>query len=165
MSTAVSTVGSTAMGHATQQQDASAADGGQVTAVVVASVAGLFLFAGLVIDGGLALAGTLRAGDTAQAAARAACQEVDLAHLRATHRLRLNPRAADAAAHRRVAAAGDTARVRIRQNRAHVTVTHRQQTQVLSLVGLDVLETTASATVHLARGTTTPWREHHESGP
>lgn len=139
-------------------------DSGQVTAVVVVSVAGLFLFAGLVIDGGLALAGKVRAADTAQEAARAACQEVDLDHLRATDRLRLDSAAASAAAHARVAVVGDTARVRVREDQAHVTVTHNQKTQVLSLIGLDRLTTTASATAHIERGATTPWGEGRE-GP
>ncbi|MEV0604269.1 pilus assembly protein TadG-related protein [Streptomyces sp. NPDC050315] len=134
-------------------------DSGQVTAVVVVSAAGLFLFAGLVIDGGLALAGKVRAADTAQEAARAACQEVDLPHLRATHRMRLNAPAARAAASARVAVVGDTARIHVTGDEARVTVTHVQKTQVLSLVGLGRLTTTASATAHLERGAATPWDE------
>jgi hypothetical protein len=140
-------------------------DGGQVTAVVVVSVAGLFLFAGLVIDGGLALAGKVRAADTAQEAARAACQNVDLEHLRATRRMRLQPDPATAAAHARVAAAGDTARVAVQDAQAEVTVTHVQPTQVLSLIGLGSLTTTASATAHIERGTSTPWDETGEASP
>ncbi|MFE6158802.1 pilus assembly protein TadG-related protein [Streptomyces sp. NPDC056486] len=134
-------------------------DSGQVTVVVVVSVAGLFLFAGLVIDGGLALAGKVRAADTAQEAARAACQEVDLDQLRATHRLRLDAPTARTAAHAHVAAAGDTARIRVHENQTQVTVTHTQPTQVLSLIGLNQLTTTASATAHIERGATTPWGE------
>ncbi|MFI5808598.1 pilus assembly protein TadG-related protein [Streptomyces sp. NPDC051561] len=140
-------------------------DSGQVTAVVVVSVAGLFLFAGLVIDGGLALAGKVRAADTAQEAARAACQKVDLEYLRAARRMRLEPGPASAAAHARVAAAGDSARVAVRDAEAEVTVTHVQPTQVLSLVGLGSLTTTASATAHIQRGTSTPWGEAGEGGP
>ncbi|MEN8652351.1 pilus assembly protein TadG-related protein [Streptomyces sp. 21So2-11] len=140
-------------------------DTGQVTAVVVVSVAGLFLFAGLVIDGGLALAGKVRAADTAQEAARAACQEVDLEHLRATRRMRLEPGPASAAAHARVAAVGDTATVAVRDGEAEVTVTHVQPTQVLSLVGLGSLTTTATATAHIERGTSTPWGEAGEDSP
>ncbi|MEV8320442.1 pilus assembly protein TadG-related protein [Streptomyces sp. NPDC059900] len=138
-------------------------DCGQVTVVVVVSVAGLFLFAGLVIDGGLALAGKVRAADTAQEAARAACQEVDLDHLRATHRLRLDAPTARTAAHARVTADGDTARVRVQEDQTQVTVTHIQTTQVLSLVGLDQLTTTASATAHIEHGATTPWGEGEEA--
>ncbi|MCX5206898.1 hypothetical protein OG897_36545 [Streptomyces sp. NBC_00237] len=139
-------------------------DAGQVTAVVVVSVAGLFLFAGLVIDGGLALAGKVRAADTAQEAARAACQKVDLEHLRATRQMRLEPGPATAAAHARVAVAGDRARVVVRDAQAEVTVTHVQRTQVLSLIGLGSLTTTASATAHIERGTSTPWAEPGEAG-
>ncbi|MFE2984348.1 pilus assembly protein TadG-related protein [Streptomyces sp. NPDC059262] len=140
-------------------------DSGQVTAVVVVSVAGLFLFAGLVIDGGLALAGKVRAADTAQDAARAACQEVDLDYLRATHHTRLNTPRADAVARGRVAAVGDTARVQVREDQVRVSVTHIQRTQVLSLVGLDRLTTTASATAHIELGTTTPWDQGPEGAP
>ncbi|GAA2467462.1 hypothetical protein GCM10010388_69790 [Streptomyces mauvecolor] len=142
-------------------------DSGQVTAIVVVSVAGLFLFAGLVIDGGLALAGKMRAADTAQEAARAACQQVDLPYLRGTHHMRLDAAAADATAHARVAAAGDgdQARIEVQDDRTHVTVTHIQRTQVLSLVGLGSLTTTASATAHIERGATTPWGADEASSP
>ncbi|MFC7305121.1 pilus assembly protein TadG-related protein [Streptomyces monticola] len=132
-------------------------DEGQVTAVVVVMVAGLFLFAGLVVDGGLALAGKVRAADTAQEAARAACQHVDLDHLRTTHQLRLDGPAAQAAAQARITAVGDTGRVRITGDQAQVNVTHVQKTQVLSLVGLSSLTTRASATAHLEHGATRPW--------
>ena len=140
-------------------------DAGQVTAVVVVSVAGLFLFAGLVIDGGLALAGKVRAADTAQEAARVACQQVDLPYLRATHRMRLNEAAASRAAYARVTAEGDTARVTVMGDEAQVTVTHLQRTQVLSLAGLKTLTTTASATAHIERGATTAWRDDEEGTP
>ncbi|MFD7169254.1 TadE/TadG family type IV pilus assembly protein [Streptomyces violascens] len=149
----------------TSRRDMLRDDSGQVTAIVVVSVAGLFLFAGLVIDGGLALAGKMRAADTAQEAARAACQQVDLAYLRTTHHMRLDTAAADAAAHARVAVTGDQARIEIHDDQTHVTVTHIQHTQVLSLVGLSTLTTTASATAHIERGTTTPWSADETSGP
>ncbi|MEV5942787.1 pilus assembly protein TadG-related protein [Streptomyces sp. NPDC051994] len=139
-------------------------DSGQVTAIVVVSVAGLFLFAGLVIDGGLALAGKMRAADTAQEAARAACQQVDLVALRTTHHMRLDAAAADAAAHTRVAVTGDRARVEVHDDQTRVTVTHVQPTQVLSLIGLGSLTTTASATAHIERGATTPWRDDTGGG-
>ncbi|MFD4644777.1 pilus assembly protein TadG-related protein [Streptomyces sp. NPDC058441] len=147
------------------QRRAPCGDSGQVTAVVVVSVAGLFLFAGLVIDGGLALAGKVRAADTAQEAARAACQQVDLDYLRATHHTRLNAPQAGAVARARVAAVGDTARVTVREDQVQVHVTHVQRSQVLSLVGVDQLTTTASATAHIELGTTTPWGDGTQGGP
>ncbi|RFU85203.1 hypothetical protein DY218_18695 [Streptomyces triticagri] len=140
-------------------------DSGQVTAVVVVSVAGLFLAAGLVIDGGLALAGKVRAADTAQEAARAACQEVDLEHLRAHDRMRLKPGEATAAAHARVAAVSDSADVTVLDDQAQVAVTHVQPTQVLSLVGIDTLTTTASATAHIQRGAATEWDDDGAAAP
>jgi hypothetical protein len=139
-------------------------DSGQATVFVVVCVAGLFMFAGLVIDGGLALAGKVRAADTAQEAARAACQQVDLPTLRATQRMRLDVAAASAVARGRVAALGDTARVRVTVDRVQVSVTHRQRTQVLSLIGLDTLTTTASATARIERGSDTPWGTDGKGG-
>ncbi|MCX4834223.1 Tad domain-containing protein [Streptomyces sp. NBC_00006] len=135
------------------------ADDGQITAMVVVMAAALILFAGLVIDGGLALAGKVRAADTAQEAARSACQMVDLDHLRATQEMRLDTGPARTAALARATAAGDSARVRVTGDQATVSVTHHQPTQVLSLVGIGTLTTHAQATARIERGTTTPWDE------
>ncbi|MBC9718018.1 hypothetical protein H9Y04_36345 [Streptomyces sp. TRM66268-LWL] len=134
-------------------------DAGQVSAMVVVMVAGLFLFAGLVLDGGLALAGKVRAADTAQEAARAACQAVDLEYLRSTQELRLDEPRARAAAQARVSAAGDSGTVHITADTATVEVTHRQPMQILSLIGISTLTTRAQASAHIERGTTTPWDE------
>lgn len=132
-------------------------DAGQVTAMVVVVTAGLFLFAGLVLDGGLALAGKVAAADTAQEAARSGSQQIDLAYLRATQRIRLDRQRAVSAALDYVHATGDAGQVRVDGDRVTVTVTHRQCTQVLSLVGVDDLTTSASATARPERGINAPW--------
>ncbi|WP_431953431.1 pilus assembly protein TadG-related protein [Actinacidiphila sp. bgisy167] len=132
-------------------------DGGQTTAMVVIAIAGLFLFAGLVLDGGLALAGKVAAADAAQEAARSGSQQIDLAYLRATQRIRLDRQRAAAAARDYVQATGNSGRVHTDGDTVTVTVTHRQRTQILSLVGIRELATTAEATARPERGITTPW--------
>ena len=134
-------------------------DAGQTTAFVVVCMAGLFLFAGLVLDGGLALAGKVAAADDAQEAARTATQQLDLAQLRAYQRVRLDRRRAVRAALNYLHATGDTGRAEAGENSVTVTVTHRQHTQILSLVGIDELVTTATATAHAEQGISTPWRQ------
>jgi hypothetical protein len=133
------------------------ADSGQTTAFVVVVIAGLFLFAGLVLDGGLALAGKVAAADDAQEAARAATQQLDLAQLRSTQRVRLDRHRAVAAALDYIKATGDTGHAEATSDTATVFVTHRQHTQILSLVGIDQLVTTAHASARAEQGISTPW--------
>lgn len=49
----------------------------------------VFLLAGLLVDGGAAINARLRAADVAEQAARAAADEIDVEHLRATGQARL----------------------------------------------------------------------------
>lgn len=132
-------------------------EAGQITAMVVVCTAGLLLFTGLVLDGGLALAGKVDAADAAQEAARSGSQQIDLAQLRATRHVRLDRQRAAEAALRYVQATGDKGRVFVSGDRVTVTVTHRQRTQILSLVGLDELVTTATAIAQPEQGITRPW--------
>jgi hypothetical protein len=125
--------------------------------MVVVLTAGLFLFAGLVLDGGLALAGKVNAQDTAQEAARAGAQHLDLAQLRATQRLRLDPGPASTAALAYLHNTGDTGHAHVDGDRITVTVTHHQRTQILTLVGIGALTTHATATARAERGITHPW--------
>ena len=138
-------------------------DSGQATAVVVTILAGVLLFTGLVLDGGLALAGKIAAADTAQEAARAATEQLDPARLRTARPLRLDHRRALQAALRYVQAAGDTGHADIGDDFATVTVTHHQRTQILSLIGISELTTTATATARAEQGITSPW--HRGSRP
>lgn len=131
-------------------------DRGQVTSFAIAILLGLWLFAGLVVDGGLALAGKVRALDIAQEAARTGAQEVDLVELRAHHVVRLDPRRARRAAAAYVTTTGNIATVRVSGNEVRVRVTHRQRTQILRLVGVSKLVTSASASVQAQHGTSMP---------
>lgn len=139
-------------------RDPGPGDAGQTTAFVVVMLSGLLLFAGLVLDGGLALAGKVSAADTAQEAARAASQQLDLTRVRTARPLRLDRRRAVQAALRYVRACGDTGRAEATDDSATVTVTHRQHTQILSLIGIGALTTTATATARAEQGITAPWR-------
>jgi hypothetical protein len=56
--------------------------------VVIFSVV-VFMLAGLLVDGGAAINARLRAADIAEQAARAAADQVDVEHLRATGEVRL----------------------------------------------------------------------------
>jgi hypothetical protein len=127
-------------------------EAGQTTAFVVVCMAGLFLFAGLVLDGGLALAGKVAAADTAQEAARAGTQQLDLTQLRSSQRVRLDRRRAVQAALNYVHATGDTGQAEAGEDSVTVTVTHRQHTQILSLAGIHDLQTTATATARAEQG-------------
>ena len=121
------------------RRDAGRRQRGQVTAFVVVFATALLLMAGLVIDGGLALGARVRAGNEAQAAARAGAQAIDLALYRATGFIELNPRAAVAAAQRYLATTGDTGSVQATAQEVLVTVTVRQPTQILGIVKIGSL--------------------------
>ncbi|MCQ4084397.1 hypothetical protein NGB36_28400 [Streptomyces sp. RB6PN25] len=131
---------------------------GQTTAFVVVLFAGLFLFAGLVLDGGVALAGKVAAADEAAEAARTGTQQLQISQVRARQRVRIDPGRAVQAALAYVHAAGDTGQAHAAGNTVSVQVTHRQHTQILSLVGMDDLVTTGRATARAEQGITTPWR-------
>ncbi|MFJ9174931.1 pilus assembly protein TadG-related protein [Streptomyces sp. NPDC102360] len=130
-------------------------DRGQVTAFVVGILAALWLFAGIVVDGGLALAGKSQAMDVAQEAARTGAQQLDVGRLRRTHgaEVRLLHGEAAHAARSHVAATGDSGTAAVHQDAVTVQVTHRQPTQILSLIGIDTLTVHASATAHAERAT------------
>lgn len=134
-------------------------DTGQATAFVVTMLAGVLLFAGLVLDGGLALAGKIAAADTAQEAARAATEQLQPLPLRTAHSLRLDRQRAVQAALRYISSSGDTGSAEAGNDSATVTVTHHQHTQILSLIGISELTTTATATARAEQGITTPWNQ------
>lgn len=131
-------------------------DGGQVTAFVVIIMLALLLCAGLVVDGGLALAAKARAMGEAQQAARAGAQQIDLGALRATGTIRLLPDRASAAARTALAATKDTGTANASPDAVTVTVRATEHTQLLSLIGINTLTVTASATAHAQRGIVTP---------
>jgi Flp pilus assembly protein TadG len=131
-------------------------EAGQVSAFTALIAATLLLFAGLVVDGGLALSARLRALNDAQAAARAGAQALDLTAYRQDGRVVLDPARARALAEAHLAAAGSTGAVTVSGDRVTVTASRTQRMQVFTLVGLDSLSVSGTATAQAQRGIRTP---------
>jgi Flp pilus assembly protein TadG len=127
-------------------------DAGTVTAFVVVLVTGLLAAAGLVLDAGLALSTKAEAIDTAQAAARAGADQLDLGVYRSQHVLRLDPVRARAAAYGWLARAGATGEVTATPSAVTVTVHASRRTQLLQLVGVRQLDVTGTARAVAVRG-------------
>jgi Putative Flp pilus-assembly TadE/G-like len=125
-----------------------------VTAFVVIFTLALIMMAGLVLDGGLALAAKVQAIDTAQAAARAGAQAIDIPLYRSTGQITLDPQEATADAEHYLATTGHSGTVTVQGEQVTVTVTIHQPTQILDLAGIDQLtETgTGSATAEQGQG-------------
>ena len=123
-----------------------------MTAFVVVFTFALVLLAGLVIDGGLTLAAKVRAIDEAQAAARAGAQEVDVALLRSTGEMVLDPVRASQAAESYLAATGHTGTVEVDGDEVEVSVSITQPMQVLGLAGIGSLTVTGHGSAVAAYG-------------
>ena len=128
-------------------------DDGMVTAFVVVFTLALLCMAGLVLDGGLALAAKVKAIDTAQAAARAGAQAIDIPLYRATGQVTLDPGEAVADAHRYLTASGHTGTVAVTGDQVTVTVTISQPTQILDLAGIEQLTETGTGSATAEQGT------------
>lgn len=128
-------------------------DDGMVTAFVVVFTLALLCMAGLVLDGGLALAAKVKAIDTAQAAARAGAQAIDIPLYRATGQITLDPQQAAADAKHYLATTGHPGTVTVDGEEVTVTVTISQPTQILDLAGIDQLTETGTGTATAEQGT------------
>jgi hypothetical protein len=106
-----------------------------VTAFTVILVLAVLAFAGLVLDAGLAISTKVHAVSVAQSAARAGARELDVAALRTTGAIHLDPTRARATARNWVTRTGMT-----------VTVTTTRRTQLLQLIGLRSIPVEATAT-------------------
>ncbi|MFE0104478.1 TadE/TadG family type IV pilus assembly protein [Streptomyces sp. NPDC059009] len=131
-------------------------DRGQVTVFVVLMSAAVLMFAGLVLDGGLALAAKARAIGEAQEAARAGAQAIDLDAYRADGTIRLAAGQARASALNYLSATEDSGTVRVTPQRITVTVTARQEPQLLKLIGLGSLTVTGEGSARPAHGVSAP---------
>jgi len=123
----------------------------------VITVVALFALAGLVLDGGAALAAHGRAADAAQQAARAGADALDVTSLRAPTPagLAANPAAARAAAARVLAAADVTGDITVTGRAVTVTARAATPAAILTIVGIDRVGGTATATAVPLHGTTT----------
>lgn len=121
-------------------------DDGTVTGYTVIVTLAMLAFAGLVLDAGLAVATKVDAVSVAQSAARAGARELDLAHLRTTGDIRLDPATAHDTATDWLDTAGLAGTVTVTGDQVTVTVTTSQDTQLLQLVGIGSIPVGATAT-------------------
>ena len=131
-------------------------DAGQVTPFAVVMVTALLLVAGLVLDAGLALSVKVQALDTAQAAARAGAQQLNLAVYRSTGVAELDPARADQVARDWLASAGVNGDVAATTTIVSVTVRRASRTQLLHLIGIRELNVSATASARAVQGVTGP---------
>jgi Flp pilus assembly protein TadG len=123
--------------------------------VVLLSIA-LLAVAGLVLDAGLALSAKVQALDTAQAAARAGAQQLDLYAYRTRGVTHLDPTRATAAARSWLASAGVQGDASATATTVTVTVRRSSRTQLLQIAGVQTLNVSASATATAVQGVTGP---------
>ena len=127
---------------------------GSLTLFAVVLAFGLLTMVGLVIDGGAKLTAQRRANHLAEQAARAGAQALDMTALR-DGRAVLDPSPARAATSDYLAAAGHPRqhyRVTVDSETIIVTVTDRQPTAVLGLVGVHHLDITGRGQARLLVG-------------
>lgn len=121
-------------------------DAGSVSGyTVITSLAGL-AFAALVLDAGLAISTKVDAVSVAQSSARAGARELDVAYLRETGVIRLDPIKAHDTAQQWVNQSGLSGAVTVAGNTVTVSVTTGRDTQLLQMVGITSIPIAAQAT-------------------
>jgi hypothetical protein len=121
-------------------------DGGQATAFTVVMTVAILALAGLVLDAGLAVSTKVEAVSAAQSAARAGARELDVAALRTSGVVRVDPAKARTAAQDWLGRARLTGTVTVTGNQVTVSVTTERQTQLLHMLGVASIPITATAT-------------------
>lgn len=129
-------------------------DQGFATAFAVALLLALVAAVGLSIDGGGAAAAKARVATAAAESARAGADAIDIVHFRQSGIVRLDPPAAEAAARAWLAATGMDGTVTATQADVTVTAETTYATQILSAVGFNVFNVTATATAEPDQGDT-----------
>ena len=126
---------------------------GTATAFVVGFAVVLLACAGLVIDGGTALNARMKLADDVEQAARAGAQEIDVAYLRESDQVRLNPSAAQARAGGYLAGIGYSnfnaqvvPDVNGAPNSVQVAARDTVPTTMLKMIGISSFDIEASAT-------------------
>jgi len=125
---------------------------GAVTAMVAVFLVGLMAAAALVYDGGRAITAKRRAINQAEQAARAGARALDPAALRAGEADRIDAEAAHEQAEAYLDSVGAGGTVAVHGDTVEVTVTFREPTLLLGLVGLDSFSGTGSADAVSVRG-------------
>ncbi len=118
---------------------------GSTTGMVVVLGLALMVVAGLVIDGGYTLGARREAMNQAEQAARAGSDALSEGSLR-DGTVRVDPGRAAAAANAYLARIGAHGQVSVNGDEVTVTVTSRQDTVILSIVGIGSLPVEATAT-------------------
>jgi Flp pilus assembly protein TadG len=132
-------------------------DSGSLTLMLSVLMVALLALSGLVIDGGRKLNQSARASAIAQEAARAGVGMVDRSAAYKAGVFQVAEREALAAARAYLASAGVFGSVSAEgSRRIRVTVTIRERTLVLSVVGIDTMTSTGSAVASLVAGVTGP---------
>lgn len=131
-------------------------DAGQVTPFVVLLSVALLAVAGLVLDAGLAISAKVQALDTAQAAARAGAQQLDLYAYRTQGVTRLDPARAAATARSWLTSAAVPGDASATPTTVTVTVRKTSRTQLLQVLGVRSLHVSASATATAVQGVNGP---------
>lgn len=121
-------------------------DDGTVTAYTVIVTLAVLAFAGLVLDAGLAVSTKVNAVSVAQSSARAGARELDVAYLRSTGVIRLDPVEARTSAQGWLDRSGLSGTVTVTGDEVAVTVTTSRDTQLLQLVGIRSIPVGATAT-------------------
>jgi Flp pilus assembly protein TadG len=133
------------------------ADHGSITLMLLALFVALVALAGVVIDGGAKLNQAENATAIAQEAARAGAGMVNQANAYSTGSFTVDQGQAIAAAEQYLASAGYHGTVSpVGADSIAVTVTVTSPTRVLSIIGIDSMTSTGSATASLVTGVTGP---------
>lgn len=132
---------------------------GSVTLMLLVLFLALIALAGIVIDGGGKLNQAENANAIAQEAARAGAGNVNRANAYASGKFTVDQAQAIAAAQQYLASAGYRGTVSApTPETIQVTVTVTSPTRVLSVIGIDSMTSTGSATASLVTGVTGPGR-------
>lgn len=135
-------------------------DDGSASVFVLGLVVAMMVLAGLVVDGGRAVDARATAADEAEQAARAGAQQLDLTRLRDTGDVRIDAPAAQDAARAFLADRGyDDVDVVADAERVVVTVRRQVPTQLLTLVFVDTIDVSGTATSQAVAGVTAPLGE------
>ena len=134
-------------------------DRGSITLMLLVLFVALIALAGIVIDGGAKLNQAENANAIAQEAARAGAGMVNAGNAYSTGSFTVDQSQAVAAARQYLAAAGYHGTVTtVGTESIQVTVTVTAPTRVLSIIGIDSMSSTGSATASLVAGVTGPGR-------
>jgi Flp pilus assembly protein TadG len=132
-------------------------DRGSMSLLFAICAIGLIAIIGLVYDGGRAQADRSEAYAVAAEAARAGAGALDLEYLRATGVVRLDPAQAQAAAAAWISASGLTGTATATTGEVTVNVTADTSTELLGVVGIDVITVHGEATARPRTGITAPF--------